>query len=418
MFRIHAVLATFALAIALTAGPRCGAQTQDRTKIQSPNVEWQGTFGGVHDEIGYDVQPTTDGGYVVTGYTGSFGAGELDAYLLKTDSKGKQEWYKHFGGKRDDLAYSVRQTADGGYITAGGTHSFSTGSNAYVVKTDREGNLVWQKTFGGEQHRARGYAIHQTTDGGYIVAGEILSPEPRLAKSGYLDALVVRIDGSGELIWQKTFGGEDMDIALAIQQSSDAGFVLAGVTWSFGNWTQAYIAKTDRDGNLLWENAFGDVVYEQGNSIRQTIDGGFVISGGYTNGYAINGTYLIKTDGQGNRVWEKIPVRGESQIMGHTILPADDGGYVVLSGPSRTHGGSDSYLLKTDANGNLVWKTSLDKKGSVSCYAACRTGDGGYVVTGETNVPGSDRKDIYLAKLHAERSPNPSNAKETANPPK
>ncbi len=261
------------------------------------NEEWYQTFGGEGRDAAWTVQQTTDGGYIITGFTMSFGAGSSDVYLVKTDGEGNEEWYQTFGDEAYDAAYAGQQTADGGYIIAGVTTSFGAGnSDVYLVKTDGEGNEEWYRTFGGEANDIA-YAVQQTADGGYIIAGDTES-----FGAGDWDVYLVKTDGEGNEEWYRTFGGEETDEARSVQQTADGGYIIAGLTTSYGAGNyDVYLVKTDEEGNEEWFRTFGGEENDQAYAVQQTADGGYVIAG-LTMAYGSKGwdAYLVKTDEKGD----------------------------------------------------------------------------------------------------------------------
>jgi hypothetical protein len=277
--------------------PTATATPTATTTATTPTAvkKWSRTFGGSGLDEGYSVQQTSDGGYVVAGYTYSYGAGEDDVYLIKTDAGGNKVWEKTFGGSSYDVGNSVQQTSDGGYVVVG-TQSYGAWSaDVYFIKTDAGGNKVWEKTFGGTGDYG-GTSVQQTSDGGYVIAGYTT---PYGAEK--MDVYLIKTDASGNKVWEKTFGGSNADKGTSVQQTSDGGYVIAGDTESYGAGGDVYLIKTDASGNKVWEKTFGGSSYDVGNSVQQTSDGGYVVAGEtHSYGAGSSDVYLIKTDANGN----------------------------------------------------------------------------------------------------------------------
>jgi hypothetical protein len=253
-------------------------------------MAWNKTFGGPGNDYGHSARETSDGGYVIAGSTDSYGSGSGDVWLIKTDSSGNATWDKTFGGPSEDHGYSVQQTSDGGYVIAGSTDSYGAGSgDVWLIKTDSSGNATWDKTFGGSGVDW-GHSVRQIPDGGYIIAGYTGS----YGAGG--DAWLIKTDSSGNMAWNKTFGGSGDDYGHSVQQTSDGGYVIAGSTDSYGSGNDdVWLIKADSLGNAVWDKPLGGTDSDYGWSVQQTPDGGYIIAG-YTGSYGAGGydIWLIK----------------------------------------------------------------------------------------------------------------------------
>ncbi|MEO0067787.1 MAG: PQQ-binding-like beta-propeller repeat protein [candidate division WOR-3 bacterium] len=358
-----------------------------------PCTLWTKTFGQTGSETGHCVQQTSDRGYIIAGSRSGSGV-----YLIKTDENGNLQWEKTFGG-RGYYGYSLDQTSDGGYIIAGFTDSNETGYyDVYLLKTDGNGNLLWDKTLGGA-YDDYGYSVGQTSDGGYIIAGKTEDEE------GDLDIYLIKIAPDGNLDWQKTFGGATNDVAYSVQQTSDGGYIIAGKTVFYfrGEYYEVYLIKTDKDGNLQWQKTFGGEDEDYAYSVEQTDDGGYIIVG-MTDSYGARSydVYLIKTDPDGNVQWQKT-FGGADVDCGYSVQQTSDGGYII-AGFSQSFGAGDDdlYLIRTDRFGNIIWEQTFGGTGEEWGNSVCQTSDGGFIITGHTTSFGAGGHDVYLIKTLSE----------------
>jgi hypothetical protein len=306
-------------------------------------LAWEKTFGPPEGASGASVQQTSDGGYVIAGTTASAGTA-LDFWLVKTDATGNEVWDKTFGGTEDEQATSVRQTSDGGYIVTGYTESYGSGDfDIWLVKTDASGSKVWDKTFGGADID-QGKAVQQTSDGGYIIVGTTDSYDG--PNKG--DVLLYKTDSAGNEVWHKTFGDSTVsEFGNSVQQTSDGGYVIAGGT-GLGVW----LVKTDASGNKAWDKTLGGQMSGgQGNSIRQTAEGDYIVAG-YVHSATMRLDFvLLRTDASGNLIWNK--TFGTPNLdIGASVQQTADGGF-IMTGESHPNDASscDAWLIKTGANG-------------------------------------------------------------------
>jgi hypothetical protein len=368
----------------------------------APEEEWNRTFGGIADDYAYPVQQTTDGGYIIAGHTNSYGAGGYDAWLVKTNSDGYEQWNKTFGGPNPDYASAVQQTTDAGYMVAGNTNSYGAGDyDAWLVKTDSDGNEVWNKTFGGT-HYERASPVQQTTDGGYIFPGITES-----YGAGGADFWLVKTDSDGNKQWDKTFGGISDDMPHSFQQTTDGGYILAGETRSYGaGSTDIWLVKTDSDGNKQWDKTFGGTSYDWSWSVQQTTDGGYILAG-ETRSYDVgNGDFwLVKTASNGNELWNRTYGVATDWERPYSVLQTTDGGYIVAG---KTNYGAgligDFWLVKADSNGNEVWNKTFGGTDDDTGRIMQQTSDGGYIIAGHTNSYGAGGYDAWLIKTRSEES--------------
>ncbi len=264
---------------------------------------WTKTFWGYYSgNAGQAVQQTEDEGYVISGYTEAWDYSNGEVWLIKTDSSGDTLWTKTFGGSQREYGNSIRQTEDDGYIIAGSTHSFGAGnSDLWLIKTDALGDTLWTRTYGGSSVD-RAYYIQQTADAGYIITGSTHS-----FGAGNYDVWLIKTNASGDTLWTRTYGGRGEDCGNAVQQTDDKGYILSGYTSSFpAGIRDAWLIKTDdASGDIIWTKTFGGGDHDAGYDVRQTPDGGYIIAG-YTSSYGSGGSdvWLIKTTSDVNPIYE------------------------------------------------------------------------------------------------------------------
>lgn len=311
------------------------------------NLLWAKSYGGPGYENGRCVQQTADGGYIIAGNaSGGFGAGGTDIYLIKTNDTGTLLWSKTFGGTLDDFANSVLQTADGGYLVAGMTRSYGAGNeDMYLIKTDVSGNLVWSKVI-GSIGRDWVNAVQSTTDGAYILTGRIFSG----GISNNDDLALIKMDATGNILWIKSHSaGNDDTEGYSCRQTNDGGFIITGffgdiITFN----TDIYLLKTDSSGSVQWSKTMSAVNNDLALSVKQTNDGGYLIcghSGPTTNASA------IKTNATGTLLWSKSYGGNNNDSFGE-VHQANDGGYIFCGMTQNFALGDGSiYLVKTDTNG-------------------------------------------------------------------
>ncbi len=365
--------------------------------FDTQGVIWNQTYGGRGSDTGRSVQETKDGGYIIVGDTTSWGAGGSDPWLVRTDASGNEQWNRTFGGRGRDSGFSVRETRDGSYILAGVTNSYGTGNfDAWLIKTDDSGNEQWNKTFGGSSYDW-GYSVQETKDGGYVLLGKTES-----YGAGDGDAWLIKTDASGREHWNKTFGGAKDDGGISVQETIDGSYIITGSTESYGvGGKDVWLIKTDLHGREQWNRTFGGSRDDIGTSVQAIGGGGYIIIGGANAPLAptddmTGDAWLIKTDSNGTMLWGKIFSFGDSNYdLGTSVEETKDGSYIITGygfGP-----GMYAWLIKTDSAGVKEWDDLFDESGREEGSSVQPTRDGGYISTGWTISSGS--VDVWLQKV-------------------
>ena len=369
--------------------------------FHSAHGQWAASYGGTGTDLASSIQQTADGGYIVAGSTRSFGEGNYDVWVIKLDSNGAITWQKTYGGADYDHANSIQQTADGGYIVAGETTSFGTGErDVWVIKLDSNGAITWQKTYGGVEDDTV-TSIQQTQDGGYVVAGYTYS-----FGTGTCDGWVLKLDGDGNVTWQKTYGGTNVDWIYSIRQTADGGYIVAGETESFGAGDyDGWILKLDRDGNVTWQKTYGAGGPQSTFSVQQTQDNGYIVAGGaYASATGSTDAWVMKLDSTGAITWQKT-YGGIGYDYPYSIQQTQDGGYIV-GGEAYSFGpGNYSiWLIKLDASGAITWQKTYGGAGGQRTQSIKQTQDGGYIIAGWHQASIGSNSDAFILKLDSSGS--------------
>ncbi len=361
---------------------------------QAPDTSWTKTYGGVDSDFANCVQQTVDSGYVIVGYTYSFGGGSgyCDVYLIKTDSLGDTLWTRTYGEPSYDIGKSVQQTTDGGFIVSGATRDpIGTEVYTYLIKTDSSGDTAWTKiSYWG--YSSSGNSVKQTSDAGYIVCG-----------SSEFDVCLVKTDSLGNIVWRRPYGGTGFEEGTSFQMEADGEYIITGFTTSFGaGGMDVYLIKTTPWGDTLWTRTYGGSQDEHGSSVQVTADGGYIITG-YSNSFGLDyQILLIRTDAMGDTMWVKT-YGGPGVDLGISLLVTIDGSFVIVgTTDSYGAGGRDVYLIKTDSLGNLLWETTFGGTENDAGVSIKETFDGGYIVAGYTESFGAGSHDLWLLKIERE----------------
>lgn len=393
-------------------------------------VEFVKSLGGSKNDSGQSIVATSDGGYVILGYTQSNDNDitdkqdeSFDYWVLKFDAEDNMEWQKTFGGSQDDRGNSIIQTQDGGYAILG--YSFSNdidiSANAgqqdyWLVKLDATGNMTWQKSY-GFQGADSGISVIQTNDQGFLISGILdVTGSNGQGNSRHSnrhaggDYWALKLNSSGNVEWSRFFGGNFTDTPQGITQTNDNGFIIVGgsdsddtdISNNIGTY-DFWVIKVSYSGDLIWEKSFGGSQIDEARAIVESGDGNYIIAGDTRsndiNVNANNGAadlWLIKITPEGNLLWENT-IGGSSFDVARAIVKSQDGGF-ILSGSSRSSdldvsenkGQNDAWIIKVDISGNLEWETSIGGSEIDFSYGVTQLSNGSIIATGDSTSNDGD----------------------------
>jgi len=357
-------------------------------------IEWTRTYGGPDQDGGESMILTATGDIVIAGFkTSNF---VKDVLLMKTDASGNELWSRTYNLNITDWGRSLKQTQDGGFIIAGMTEVSPQIYDPFLLKTDSQGNLQWvhQYDYGfGDDDRA--HAVWQTSDGGYIIAGQTWLMHGAF---GNYDIYIIKTDMNGIVQWTKIFFRENEggDVALAVQQLSDGGYIIGGFTQS-SEWA-SYIIRTDNLGNPVWSNIYPGAWQSECYDIQSTPDGGFIYTGTESNFTTDTDVLLVKLDANGVLQWKKIYGTVDSD-QGESVNMLQDGGYVIAGMSSGNSASYDYYVVRTNSTGDLLWQTTFGGSSDDRAFSIATNPDGTHLVTGWAWSYGQGLGDVYLVKL-------------------
>ncbi|MFC1481275.1 hypothetical protein ACFL6E_03405 [Candidatus Neomarinimicrobiota bacterium] len=320
------------------------------------NLEWSATYGGTDDDWAYDLDLLPDGGAIIVGTTMSSGAGETDVWLFRVDDDGTLLWEQTFGGISYDHGFHVEQDYDGGFILSAETYSFGAGENdGWLIKTDQLGTVIWEKTY-GTGGRERAYWVAALRDSNYIVAGytDTLS-----ASEPASDLLIFKVDQAGTVLWEKPYIVGNSAVGRSVVETTDGGYVVAGFFQSYYG-DDIWFLKTDTDGQLLWDQVFTGGADDRAAAVALTDDGGYIIVGASQSyGHGLNDCFLIKTDDQGEIEWNHF-YGGASYDIGRAVQQTREGNYIV-AGTSQSIGPGDGevWLLLAAGDNEQLWSKTF-----------------------------------------------------------
>jgi hypothetical protein len=358
---------------------------------------WSRTYGGAQWDECYSIVESSDGGYLLAGRSGSYGAGDFDFWIVKTDADGDSMWSRTFGRSARDECHSIIRSEDGCYMLAGYSSDTldpnSDYSWAWVIKVDSDGDSVWSRDI------QDGYTVDcadivQSADGGYVLAGSRRTglPEP-------YDFWAAKVNSEGELMWSRAFGGNHNDNCYAAESTLDNGTVLAGSTYSFGAGdADAWLIKLDSNGDSVWSRTFGGSGYEGCAAVQRTLDSGFILAGSTVSEGFYPDSWVLKTTAEGDSVWGETFVLGGWEYF-NSVKQMDDGGY-AFSG--FVHG--NGLVTRVAAAGLLLWSRGFGGTESDRFNDLLPTTDGGFVLTGASRSFVVGDYDFWLFKTTPELS--------------
>jgi len=361
---------------------------------QAPDTLWTKKIGGTGIDSGNEIIQTSDKGFVIAGYTTSFGAGQRDAFLVKLDSLGNILWQKTYGTTLLEQAYSVKETYDGGLIIS--AFIYAATANLFLIKTNQNGDTLWTKNIGLSGNDF-GTNIQLADDGGFLIVGYTDSN----ISNGDRDIWLLKLDSIGTFSWQRTYGGTGADEGFKLLKLVDGNLVISGYSQSFSVGDRdGWIVKTDSSGNFIWSKSFGSGSYDEFTAAAEDENGNLYLTG-TTESSGNRDLWIVKTDSGGNHILTKT-YGGPQWEWGHDIKKTNDGNFIVTGfNQSNSSGLRQLWVLKIDQQGDTLWTKLIRSVNGSEGYSVIQTSDNGFAVTGVASSSGSG-PDVWVIRLKPE----------------
>lgn len=378
---------------------------------EEKSVGFSRKFGTIGYDYGWNsAHSPYDNGIIVVGSQAPEIDGNKDLWAIKTDERGLLKWNKSIGGTNNDEGYDVVATFDGGYIFVGYTWSYGNEQQAYIIKTDLFGNIIWEKNYGGIMWEVA-TSIKESSNGNYIITGFTNSPG---ISSGNTDILLMKIDSNGSLLWLNAYGNQEFpnhEWGYDLVEVNDVGYIIVGSRDRYDRGSKnLLLISTDYDGKILWEKEIftENNINQIGYSIAMGLDGFFYISSSInsTNNKEIYNQKILKIDSSGNVVWERSYSNNGKEYHQFNISAAQNGD-LILTGSSiydfKMNSKSDAYLTRINREGNILWSfpygTSDEDDWGWSLH---ERPDGNIIMVGSTKSFNASLFDVYLMGVNSE----------------
>lgn len=368
-------------------------EKEEKLKVWG-KTHWAKTFGGSSYEVAKAITTTSDDSLVVAGYTHSYGNGSNDMYILRLDTNGNKIWAKTFGGSKTDDANAITTLSDGSLVVAGTSYSYGNGEgDMYILRIDANGNKVWAKTFGGSKVE-HANAIATLSDDSLVVAG--ITDSYGIGNDMY----IIRVDANGNKIWEKNFGGNSSESAYAIATYLNDNTIVAGATHSYGNGeSDMYVLRLDASGNKIWEKSFGKASFDNVSAVTILSNGRIILAGDtHLDSYGDPKYYVLCLDDKGNKIWEKT-FSGSNYDIAKAVTTLPDDSIVIAGYNYPSNDDEDFYLVRLDANGDKIWAKNFGGSRGEVAETIIALSDGSLVVAGNTSSYGNGESDMYILRL-------------------